>query len=42
MKKSLGARTLGKVRPLSFTPDTQEYFGIGNFIGKAFSIGNRF
>jgi flavin reductase (DIM6/NTAB) family NADH-FMN oxidoreductase RutF len=31
-----------KVRPLSFTPDTQEYFGIGNFIGKAFSIGNKF
>ena len=28
-----------KVKPLAFTPDTQGYYGIGNFIGKAFSIG---
>jgi len=28
-----------KVRPLAFTPDTQEYYGIGNLVGKAFEIG---
>ena len=28
-----------KVRPLVFTPDTQEYYGIGNLVGKAFEIG---
>ncbi len=28
-----------KVRPLTFTPDTQEYYGIGNLVGKAFEIG---
>jgi flavin reductase (DIM6/NTAB) family NADH-FMN oxidoreductase RutF len=28
-----------KVKPLAFTPDTQEYYGIGSFIGKAFAIG---
>jgi flavin reductase (DIM6/NTAB) family NADH-FMN oxidoreductase RutF len=28
-----------KVKPLSFTPDTQGYYGIGRFVGKAFSIG---
>jgi hypothetical protein len=30
-----------KVRPLSFAPDTQGYYGMGNFIGKAFSIGEK-
>jgi flavin reductase (DIM6/NTAB) family NADH-FMN oxidoreductase RutF len=28
-----------KVKPLVFAPDTQDYYGIGNFIGKAFSVG---
>jgi flavin reductase (DIM6/NTAB) family NADH-FMN oxidoreductase RutF len=28
-----------KVKPLAFAPDTQGYYGIGKFIGKAFSIG---
>jgi flavin reductase (DIM6/NTAB) family NADH-FMN oxidoreductase RutF len=28
-----------KVRPLAFTPDTQEYYGIGDLVGKAFEIG---
>ncbi len=28
-----------KVKPLIFTPDTQEYYGVGRFIGRAFSMG---
>jgi flavin reductase (DIM6/NTAB) family NADH-FMN oxidoreductase RutF len=28
-----------KVRPFSFAPDTQGYYGIGNFLDQAFSIG---
>lgn len=28
-----------KVKPMAFTPDTQAYYGIGHFIGKAFSVG---
>jgi flavin reductase (DIM6/NTAB) family NADH-FMN oxidoreductase RutF len=37
----VGGRSLdiSKVRPLSFTPDTQEYYGVGRLIGKAFSLG---
>jgi flavin reductase (DIM6/NTAB) family NADH-FMN oxidoreductase RutF len=27
------------MNPLVFTPDTQSYFGVGAFIGKAFSVG---
>ncbi len=27
------------LRPLVFTPDTQDYFGIGAFVGKVFSAG---
>ena len=30
-----------KVRPLVFAPDTQAYYGIGTFIAKAFSVGER-
>jgi flavin reductase (DIM6/NTAB) family NADH-FMN oxidoreductase RutF len=30
-----------KVKPLAFTPDTQGYYGIGSFIGKAFSVGEK-
>ncbi len=35
------ALDIKKVRPLTFTPDTQEYYGIGNLVGKAFEIGER-
>ncbi len=28
-----------RVRPLTFAPDTQEYYGIGDLVGKAFEIG---
>jgi flavin reductase (DIM6/NTAB) family NADH-FMN oxidoreductase RutF len=46
VKAEEGVMTAGmvdirKVRPLTFTPDTQGYYGIGNFIGKAFSIGEK-
>ncbi len=34
-----GAADIKKVMPLVFTPDTQAYYGIGNFIAKAFSVG---
>jgi len=34
-----GLVDIGKVRPLAFTPDTQEYYGIGRRIGPAFLIG---
>ena len=30
-----------KVKPLAFTPDTQGYYGIGSFIGKAFAVGEK-
>ena len=29
-----------KVKPLIFTPDTREYYGIGRLVGQAFSIGS--
>jgi flavin reductase (DIM6/NTAB) family NADH-FMN oxidoreductase RutF len=35
-----GLADIKKVRPLVFTPDTQQYFGIGNFLGQAFSVGS--
>ncbi len=28
-----------KVQPLAYAPDTQEYYGIGDLVGKAFEIG---
>ncbi len=28
-----------KLKPLMFTPDSQGYYGIGGFVGQAFSIG---
>ena len=34
-----GAIDIRKLRPLVFTPDTQEYYGIGGFIAKVFSAG---
>ena len=34
-----GMADIKKVLPLVFAPDTQAYYGIGNFVGKAFSVG---
>jgi flavin reductase (DIM6/NTAB) family NADH-FMN oxidoreductase RutF len=31
-----------KVKPLVFAPDTQAYYGIGKFVGQAFSVGRAF
>ena len=36
-----GAIDIKKLRPLVFTPDTQEYFSIGKFVAKVFSAGKR-
>jgi flavin reductase (DIM6/NTAB) family NADH-FMN oxidoreductase RutF len=36
---SSGMVDILKLKPLIFTPDTQEYYGIGNLVGQAFSIG---
>lgn len=36
-----GQVDIKKVKPFCFAPDTQGYYGIGNFIGNAFSIGER-
>lgn len=30
-----------KLRPLLFTPDTQGYYGVGRFVGRAFSVGHQ-
>jgi hypothetical protein len=30
-----------KVRPLIFTPDTHEYYGVGKYVGDAFSMGEK-
>jgi len=30
-----------KIRPFSYTPQSQEYHGVGEFLGKAFSVGKR-
>jgi flavin reductase (DIM6/NTAB) family NADH-FMN oxidoreductase RutF len=34
-----GAVDIKKLRPLIFTPDTQDYYGIGDFVAKVFSAG---
>lgn len=34
-----GAVDIRKLKPLIFTPDTQEYYGIGEFVGNVFSSG---
>jgi flavin reductase (DIM6/NTAB) family NADH-FMN oxidoreductase RutF len=34
-----GTIDIKKLKPLVFTPDTQDYYGIGNFVGKVFSAG---
>jgi len=38
-KKEDGLVDVLKVKPLIFTPDTHEYYGVGRFIGRAFSMG---
>ncbi len=39
--RSDGMADIKKILPLVFTPDSQEYYGVGSFIGKAFSIGEQ-
>jgi flavin reductase (DIM6/NTAB) family NADH-FMN oxidoreductase RutF len=34
-----GLIDIKKMAPLVFTPDTQSYYGIGGFVGQAFSVG---
>jgi flavin reductase (DIM6/NTAB) family NADH-FMN oxidoreductase RutF len=34
-----GAVDVKRLRPLLFTPDTQDYYGVGEFVGKVFSAG---
>jgi len=34
-----GRADIKKVKPLVFTPDTQAYYGIGDFVAAAFSVG---
>jgi flavin reductase (DIM6/NTAB) family NADH-FMN oxidoreductase RutF len=34
-----GSVDVKKLRPLVYTPDTQQYFGIGEFVGNVFSAG---
>ncbi len=34
-----GLLDVAKVKPLAFTPDTQAYYGIGPFLGQAFTVG---
>jgi flavin reductase (DIM6/NTAB) family NADH-FMN oxidoreductase RutF len=37
-----GLVDITRVKPLVFAPDTQGYYGIGTFVGPAFSIGRAF
>jgi flavin reductase (DIM6/NTAB) family NADH-FMN oxidoreductase RutF len=34
-----GLPDIRSIRPIVFAPQSQEYYGIGDFLGKAFSIG---
>ena len=36
-----GTADIKKVKPLVYTPDSQAYYGIGAFVAKAFSVGER-
>ncbi len=36
-----GTVDIKKIKPLVFAPDTQSYYGVGDLLGKAFSIGKR-
>ena len=35
-----GLLDIKRVRPLTFTPDTQAYYGVGEMVGQAFSVGH--
>jgi flavin reductase (DIM6/NTAB) family NADH-FMN oxidoreductase RutF len=37
-----GLLDITKIKPLMFAPDTQAYYGIGHFVGQAFSVGRVF
>ena len=37
-----GVLEITKVKPLVFAPNTQRYYGIGRFVGQAFSVGHAF
>ena len=39
MLNDKGLPALDKVKSILFAPEMQAYYGIGNFLGKAFSIG---
>jgi flavin reductase (DIM6/NTAB) family NADH-FMN oxidoreductase RutF len=39
MLNDKGVPDIDKVKPILFAPEMQAYYGIGNFLGKAFSIG---
>jgi hypothetical protein len=42
MKKSLGENGLPdieKVKPILYVPESMTYYGVGEFLGKAYSIG---
>ena len=36
-----GVPDIDKVKPILFAPEMQAYYGVGNFLGKAFSIGKK-
>lgn len=36
-----GHTDIEKIKPVIFTPDTAGYYGIGKYLGKAFSIGKK-
>ena len=36
-----GLADILKVKPLVYAPDTQGYYGIGKFVGRAFSVGQK-
>jgi flavin reductase (DIM6/NTAB) family NADH-FMN oxidoreductase RutF len=36
-----GIPDIDRVKPILFAPEMQAYYGIGNFLGKAFSIGKK-
>lgn len=39
--KADGTVDIKKIKPLVFAPDSQSYYGVGDFVGKAFSVGRR-
>ncbi|MBW2592060.1 MAG: flavin reductase family protein [Deltaproteobacteria bacterium] len=37
-----GKPDIEKIRPIVYSPEVQQYHGIGEFIGKAFEVGNKY